>query len=257
MQGRGEKGFRGLEAGTSPAVADFMGSVPLGAVKTAQGVKETPEHPIAGPVKAVGGVLQMSTIPLAFMGGPVAEYATPSAARAGQLFASIAEDAGNVPVALEHSRDAIQRFNELASRGGQQTKVIRDLMRRLRSMDTSKGPIAYSEARDFYTNMSRLSAEEISNLNPVMRRQMTEVSRAFSKDVADAAAQVGREADYWKAMRQYARASRLQDANKMLMKKAVQILGIGTGLAVGAKLYQAIAPRTPGNATDAFSTPEQ
>lgn len=252
MQGRGEKGYSGMESGTTPAVADYMGSVPLGAIKTAQGIKETPEHPVRGPLKAAGGVLQMAEIPLSFMGGPAVDAATPSTVRAGHLFASIAEDAGNVPVALEHSGEPIRRFNELASRGGQQTKVVEDLMKRLRTISKGQGPITYSEARDFYSNMSRLSSEEITNLNPIMRKQMTEVARAFSKDVADAAAQVGRAGDYWKAMGQYARASRLADAQKILMKKAIQIIGIGTGLAVGEKLYHAMAPRA-GNPTDEYA----
>src|SRR6185437_6269287 len=37
MEGRGDKGFNGLESGVSPAAAQYMGSLPLGAVKMAKG----------------------------------------------------------------------------------------------------------------------------------------------------------------------------------------------------------------------------
>jgi hypothetical protein len=210
LQGRGDKGFEGLESGTTPATADFLGSVPLGAAKTAQGIAETPEHPIAGPLKAVSGVAQMATIPSMVMGGPGASAAIeaiPSRKFAAELFKDVSEHAGDVPVSLTRAGDPLLRFKEMADAGGTMPKAINRLLQRA----TSPGgkPLTYDEARDIYSNLSALSAEDINRLNAPMRRQMGIVTQALKDDIGDAANQAGQAAKYYAAMKDYARASKL------------------------------------------------
>lgn len=83
LQGRGDKGYTGLEYGTSPGVANYMGSIPLGLVKSAEGVGEASTgHPLTG-LKDFGlGALQTYTLPLTVAAGPATE-ATGDAAAAG------------------------------------------------------------------------------------------------------------------------------------------------------------------------------
>lgn len=243
MQGRGDKGYSGLEASTSPGAADFMGSMPLGAVKTAEGaVDYWTGHPLKGAGEALSGEAQMATLPGMVMAGPEADatiQAIPSRPWAQKMFDSIAQDAGKVPVNPTRSYQQIQRFLQLTQRGGTKPKVISDLVDRMQQF--GKGPLTYNEARDFYSNLTRLSSEDLSTLNPVMRRQMSAVARAFSQDVADAAAKVGRASDYWSAMKNYAKASKLREAAQMMMKKfVIPAIGGAAGWGIAKKVVQSI-----------------
>ncbi len=213
MQAQGDKGYTGLESEVPPAVADFMGSVPLGVTKFAQGVAETPQHPVRGPLKAASGALQAATIPMAFMGGPVANRAIeaiPSAEWAGKMFQSVAGDAGAVPVNLSRSGNEMLRVKELADAGAPMPQAIGKMLQRV----TKPGGklLDYVTARDFYSNITRLSADETARLNPIMKRQIGIVANALKQDIGDAAAQVGRAADYYSALRDYARAAQLKRA---------------------------------------------
>lgn len=230
-QGRGDKGYTGLESGGTKATADFMGSVPLGAVKTAQGIAEMHDHPVNGTLKTLSGVSQMAMIPSMVMGGPGASAAieaVPSRKFAAELFKDVSENAGNVPVVLTKSGAELTRFKELADAGGTMPKAVTRLLSRARSSYTPGGkPLTYDEARDIYSNLSSLSAEDVSRLNPVMRRQMGIVTNALKDDIGDAAAQAGQAAKYYAAMKNYAQASKLLRAAKVIGKWAAAGTGAG------------------------------
>jgi hypothetical protein len=229
MQGRGDKGYTGLESGTSPATADFMGSVPLGAVKTAQGIAETPQHPVMGPLKAAGGVLQMSTVPSAFMGGPVADAAidaaapmaekvwdaaVPTRAKAGKLFDSVMEAAGDQPVTLSpETMKPLERTQQLAMAGGKPFGAADKLYQRIQTVN----PLTYREGRDFAQNMS-LSPEEKMGLKRSMKYEVPRMAKSFNEDVGNAAAAAGKGDEYDKAMSMYRRASRNAAIGKAALK---------------------------------------
>lgn len=234
MQGRGDQGYTGLESGTTKAAADIMGSIPLGAVKTAQGIAETPEHPVMGPLKAVGGVLQMATIPGMFAGGPAAEAAleaAPSAKWAAKMFESVAGDAGNVPVSLSRSSDAILRAHELGEAGAGMPKAVNKIIKR--ATDPDAGPLTYSQARDYYSQITALSAKDRMAMNPIMKRQVGIIAGALKDDIGDAANQVGRAADYYASLKNYARAKALMRTATQMGKWAAAAAGAAGAVEVG------------------------
>ena len=237
MQGRGDKGFTGIDAGVKPAVADFMGSPELGTLQVAKGVSEVPSHPGKALGDVVGGTLKAATIPAMVAGAPAAESVAgaliPSTEKAAKMLADVAADANDVPVQFTRTWPALDEFMAYAKSGGTQPKVISDLLARMD--DLQKGPITYEDARRFYSNISRLSDSELSTLNPQMRRLMGGVREAFKHDIGTAADQVDQAGKYYGAMKQYARAARLSEASKNMVDWAKKLVGTA---ALGAAGYE-------------------
>jgi hypothetical protein len=248
LQGRGGKGYSGLEAGTSPATADFMGSVPLGAATGGKGVAELSEgHPGKGFIDLLSGASKAATIPSLLTGAPAASEAIdaiPSSARAAEILASVAKDAGDVPVMPTRVWPELQRFRELADSGGTMRKPVTNLINRFGNM-IRKGPVRYNEARDFYSNLTALSSEDAAKLNPVMRRQMGIIANAFKDDIGQAAAQVNRASDYYAGIREYAKAAQLKRAALYMVKRflipAAATAGAGAAAKAGWDIYGAKA----------------
>lgn len=258
LQGRGDRGYTGLESGVSKGAAEYMGSLPLGAVHAAQGVATMPQHPIRGGLKAIGGVMEAATIPSSFVGGPAAGKAVelvPSTAYASHLF-NLVEHGGTVldaaapsgmrlvkgasaiPVKLTRTADEALRAMELGQRGGTPAKPVMDLLERATKFArvpgtkarTAAPPMTYSEARDFYTNLTKLSAEQGASLSGPMKRQIGLVAQALKADIGAAAGQVHQAGNYFEAMRNYAQASKLKRAALDIAKW----VGIPTGTAAAA-----------------------
>ena len=59
LRGRGDKGFSGLNSGVSEGTGNFMGSPEMGIAQALQGAASTPQHPVAGPVNVLIGVLKL------------------------------------------------------------------------------------------------------------------------------------------------------------------------------------------------------
>jgi hypothetical protein len=166
-------------------------------------------------IGAVGGAL------------PEAISAIPTRAKAGQLFDSVMEDAKDQPVNLTNSMPFLERTQQLASSGAAPFRPADMLFSRSNQIN----PILYPEARDFASNISRMSAAEKMGINPQMQAEAGKLSRAFNKDIGTAAENVGRGEDYAKAMKDYARASALREnsikAGKIAGKSALAAAGAG------------------------------
>ena len=238
MQGQGDKGYTGLEAGTSPGVADFMGSVPLGLAKMGKGTAEIQTgSPWQGTKDVASGGLQAATIPSAFMGGPMAEGVDamiPSRLRAGQVLGDIGNAAKDVPVIPRATMPAVGRWTELTEAGGRTAKPITKLSNRLTDYLTPatkepQEPMLFPEARDRYSNITDLTRQPKlqtlmgRGLKPTMLRQAGSVRQGLNSDLTDAAATIGRGEDYTNAMTEYAQAAKLAKALKL------------GGLAIGAE----------------------
>lgn len=214
----------------------------LGPAKVGQGIAETPKHPIMGPVHAVGGLLDTANIPLAFAANApgVAEKVfgatIPPVAKeqAAQKFSQVMSAAGNQPVNIAEAGNIALRSQELAQSGGSMPKVIRDFLRR--ASDPEKGPITYAEARDFYSNATRLSADEFNRLTPVMKAQVGKFTNALGRGIYGAAESVGQGEQYARAMSQY----RFGAQGTKVMKSAVKY---GTAAIVGDYLARALLNR--------------
>ncbi len=238
MQGRGDKGYTGLQSGTTPATADLMGSVPLGLTKALKGaVQSVTGKPLEGVENLVSGGLQTATIPSAFMGGPAVSSAAemiPSRAAAGRAFEEVMQAAGQHPVNLTASSEPLTRVYELAQRGTSLPQAAGKLLRRV--TDPEQGPLTYKEARDFASNLSRLSSNEAQRLNPSMKRAVAQLSHAFNQDVGQTAHAAGKGSEYAQAMKEYAKASQLRNAGIWAAKRIGIPAAAAAGLGAGAKL---------------------
>lgn len=194
---------------------------------------------IAGPLlatygmaKGVDALPETSEVPS--MAGNLKRQILPSSARAGQRFESIMGQAKDIPVQMTNTVPELQRANELVERGGTALKPITDLTNRINMIS----PPTYGELRDYYPNMSRLSADEANKLKPTMRRQVGATSAAMNQDIRGALEPIGQADEYDKAMQEYGNAAR----NKSALKTAAKYGIAGAGLGVGGKILKDMIP---------------
>lgn len=164
--------------------------------------------------------------------------ALPSTARAGAKFQSVMGAAKAVPIDITETGNVALRIQQLAERGGSMPKVVRDFLRR--ATDPNKPPIAYEEARDFASNISRLSADEFKRLTPVVRREVGNLRAALDRALTSAASSVGKGDEYAAAMKEYRRAAQGRDVANTAMKygKKAAITGaVGTGAYGAGKAF--------------------
>lgn len=175
----------------------------------------------------------------------VASKVSPTAMKeaAGGLLQSVAHDADKIPVQLENSGDPALKLMNWQGK----TQLGPTINKYLNRITNPKlGPLTYSEARDYYQLLGRLSSDEASKLPPTVQRDLTQMVVGLKQDIGSSADQVGRAADYYKGMGDYATASRLQDwydfTKDLLTKETVKGLakgaGVGAGGAVGYQVYK-------------------
>lgn len=221
MQGRGDKGYSGMQSGVSPQTADLMGSPAFGTIHALQGEDETVHgHPLAGGWKTVKGIAEAATLPSMVMGGPEAKglmEAIPTRAHASSVFADIENQAKDVPVSMENTNPALQKFSKYVSTGGSKAPVITKLAKRVEAPE----PVNFPEARDFYTNVSRLTKRPgfirraiESPMKPSMRYEAGGVRQALNSDLTNAAHSIGRGNHYTGAVKEYRRGAQLNRAMK-------------------------------------------
>ncbi len=155
--------------------------------------------------------------------------ALPSATRAGAKFGQVMEKARNLPVDAEQPGQVALRIQELAERGGSMPKVARDFARRV--TDPAKGDLTYQEARDFYSNITRLSADEFKRLTPVVRMEIGKMKTALDAALKETAGRVGMAPTYQSAMKEYAQAAKvakaLESTKEFAVKRALPAGGVG------------------------------
>jgi hypothetical protein len=244
MQGRGDKGFSGIDSGVSKGTANLMGSPELGLLHAGEAAQTIPDHPVKGVLGTIGGALEAAKLPGMVMAGPEAEMglgAIPLKSHAVSLFNDIEQAAKNVPVQMSKTAPALEDFGQTVATGGRNAGVMTKLTRRidppaprmnmLQSMQSDLSgaapsappdPINFPEARDFYTNISRQTAkpgllrrafEPLSM--PSFRMNAGNVREALGSDLTDAAGTIGRGEDYTNAMREYRQAAQLNKALKV------------------------------------------
>jgi hypothetical protein len=188
----------------------------------------------------VGAVLPMAAEVVAGGGPPVraAINAIPRTARAAEKFKSVMAAAKNVPVDVAETGDVSLRIMQLAERGGSMPLAVRKLLNRV--TDPDKAPMVYEEARDFASNISRLSADEFGRLTPAVAREVANLRVALNKANAQAAKQVGKMEEYASAMNEYARAMRLRKAVEAAVEGAKKGAPVATAAGVGYWLTQKV-----------------
>jgi hypothetical protein len=196
--------------------------------------------------KAIAGMMGMGaagreavenpgmTLATAALPGAVtaAKAALPSAARAGAKFQSVMGAAKDVPIDISGPGNQALRIMQLGERGGTIPKAVRDFVKRV--TDPNKPDMTYDEARDFASNISRLSADEFSRLPRGMRREVGNLRVALNKSVERAADAAGKGDEYRSAMKEYSRAAKgremVDDVKEQAMRWAVPVGLTGYGL---------------------------
>jgi hypothetical protein len=193
---------------------------------------------------AVGAALPMVG-EMALGGAPAVKTAVnaiPRAARAGEKFQEVMGAAKNVVIDNAEVGDSALRVAQLADRGGSMPMAVRKLINY--STDPAKPQMTYEVARDFASNISRLSVDEYKRMTPVVAREVSKLSAALNKANAAAAQSAGKGAEYKAAMREYARAKRIEDAISATLsgaKKALPLAGAaGAGAWLTGKIVNAI-----------------
>jgi len=208
-----------------------MGSAVLGPIHAAQGVAETPEHPIRGPLKAVGGALEAMTIPAAFVGpevvGEKIPGMIPSVERAGQAAERVLAVTKGKPVSVSGAGNVALEIDKMAQSGGSMPKVIRDFLRR--TTDPEKGPLTYEEARAFYQNATRLSVDEMNRLTPNAKRLVGKFTHELGQSISQTTAESGALKDYQSFMREYHSAMKMRRQIDALKKWAVKSVPYAAG----------------------------
>jgi len=238
-------GAHGVYSGEPQAVGDFMASLPLGLARMTKGGAEVtqPGQTWQGTKDIVGGGLQAATIPSAFMGGPAAETGAEVAGaatsklfgnveRAGKLFDQVSTAAKDQPIELsDEVYDALKNIKQLSDAGAKGTpRVASKLANRLNNVDEE---LYWDEARRFYSNIARLSANEYQSMNPQMQRAVGQLAHALGDVLNDTAASVGQGDQYAQAMRLYAKAKAWppfgSDAWQFVKRAAPTAIGVGAG----------------------------
>jgi hypothetical protein len=242
-------GAHGVYNGNPEAVGDFMASLPLGLARATKGAAEVTQDGKTwqGTKDIVGGTMQAATIPSAFMGGPGAEAGAEAAAtagskvfgsveKAGQLFNEVSTAAKDQPIQLsDEVYDALDNIKKLSDAGAKGTpRVASKLANRLNNVDEE---LYWDEARRFYSNISRLSANEYNSMAPQMQRAVGQLGRALGDVLSDSATAAGKGDEYQQAMQLYRTSKSWQqfgsDAWTFIKKAAPYAVGAGAGARLG------------------------
>lgn len=165
-------------------------------------------------------------------GASAALQAMPRVSRAAGNFQTVMNAAKDVPVDIEAPGKAALATMQLADRGGTMPRAVNKFIQYV--TDPKRGDFTYAEARDFASNISRLSASDYQKLTPVMARSVADLRVALNQSVADAAQQAGKGAEYRAAMTEYAQAMRVRDAIDAAVAGAKRGLPYASATAVGA-----------------------
>lgn len=177
----------------------------------------------------IGGGLEA----IAELATPIAKgvNAIPRVARAGEKFQSVMAAARTLPVDVQEPGTVALRISELADRGGSMPMAVRKFIGRV--TDPAKAPLNYEEARDFASNISRLSANEYQRLTPVIAREVASLRVSLNESIANTAKAAGKLDEYRSAMKEYAQAMKLRDAIGAVVEGAKKSAPFATAAGAG------------------------
>lgn len=169
----------------------------------------------------------------------------PRASQAIQMFKQLAKIGPKSEVAVSAAAGPASQIMEEAAAGGSMPKVVRNFLSRM--TDPGKPPLTYEEARRFYSNASRVSADENMRLTDNMKRLLGNFREGLHQDITANRAQFGVAEQYKEAMNTFSRAKKFEgglDTINGLAKKSAERATIGAGTvaggAAGYELYKAV-----------------
>jgi hypothetical protein len=224
---------RRARGGTSEGAASFMESLPVGILQILKGITEAAQSGKRwqGAKDTASGALNAATMPsmvFAPEGTEAAGKLLPSKDAAGAIFNEVEKVAGKVPIDVNIPGKVALKMHQLNDIAGHYLPApVRKFLTRV----TKPGapPLTFSEARDIYSAVSRLSANEESRVAPVIKYQLGNFKKALGDVLYDAAESVGAGKQYNEAMRKYRTAAKFSDfkdaATKNLASRAAKGVG--------------------------------
>jgi hypothetical protein len=224
------------EATEQAAANDLPGGRPLPRREFPEGMKTEAPDTFSGTIGTYAPAMagMMASGGPAVKAGKAAVGMIPSATRAGEKFQDVMAAAKDVPVDIKGVGDAALRIQQLADRGGTMPLAVRKLLNRI--TDPNKAPMAYEEARDFASNISRLSVNEFQRMSPAVAREVAGLRVALNEANALAAKQAGKMDEYKSAMREYAHAMKIKELVEGAIRGAKKGAPIATAAGAGAWL---------------------
>lgn len=177
-------GAKGTDQGVSQGAADTVASLPLGAIRTAQGVASTWDHPVAGPIKALSGVLQMGTLPLAFAGGPAAPEAAESilAKSVGRLSNAVDVPKAGLPDVQAQLQTAIPALRNAGHAPQNSAQMVDSLRTVSQGIDSKIQGIIQPNAAADVSHLTKPIADQMrSSITPQMQQINKGTSNVISK----------------------------------------------------------------------------
>lgn len=150
----------------------------------------------------------------------------PTRAKAGAILDSLNKDLATHPVPLNESLAPLQSMAEYGEAGAQLPGAANKLL--LRSQ--SPFPLEYPEARRFQQTLSSLSRADRDALSGSQGGNLKQLNKGLFNDIRDSAETVGRGEDFEKGMRDYRRATQINNGLTWAAKRGIPAL-VGTGVA--------------------------
>ena len=208
-----EEAFEGALTSPVPSAANAPSNVKA----IAQGAEKLP---------AVAGALSM--VPAATAAIPKIAELFPSTQRAGEALQDVKATAGAIPIDTSKAGNTALDLYEQSQRGAVLPKAVRQFV--MRATDPEGEPITYQEAKDFQSNISRLSANERMNLNANTKRLVGQLNADLKGALEDAADTVGKGEQFTQAMQEYHNAMKIkgmtEEAKDLLWKAAFSAAGM-------------------------------
>jgi hypothetical protein len=161
----------------------------------------------------------------------------PSAADAGAALEDVKSAAGSIPIDTSKVGNTALDIYTQSQRGANLPSSVGKLVRRLASPDSP--PMTYEEAKDFQSNISRLSADENMKMNPNTRRLVGQLNQDLKGSLQDAADTVGKGQKFADAMKEYHNAMRLKGFSDAAIDAAWKSALTATGLYGVKKVIEA------------------
>jgi hypothetical protein len=148
-----------------------------------------------------------------------------SKARAGANIGAATTAAREAAVDVSGPGQAALRIMDISERGASMPQAVRRFLQR--ATDPAKGPLTFEEARDYYSNLSRLSSAEFNRMTPTIQREVGALTRSLHDAMVAAADTAGVGGQYAAGIQEYARAARAATRGKALAKYGGGAVGAG------------------------------
>jgi hypothetical protein len=164
----------------------------------------------------------------------------PTFARAKTGFQEVAKIANPEAVDITKPGNTALEIQKMTDEygAGTQPRSVRKFVQRI--TDPNKGPLTYEEARNFYSTISKLSADEQQRMPGNMKRLVGQLRADLDESITAAAARRGKGPEYTQAMKDYRRASQGEKAIQGLKKFGTGAALTGATGATGYGLYKAL-----------------